>query len=104
VRRCALILLLLIVAVAGPKPPAAHAQTTSQRIVSLARAELARGVREVPDGSNRGARIRMYGLATVGRYYPAPWCAYFASYIASRAGVPIGPAGRGLGYVPYIRA
>jgi plastocyanin len=105
VRPHALIALLFVaLGASGVAAPAARAQTTSQRIVSLARAELARGVHEVPDGSNRGARIRSYGLATAGRYYPAPWCAYFASYIAKRAGAPIGPGGRGLGYVPYIRA
>src|SRR3954471_23582584 len=106
-RRRALVtslLLLLALGATGVAAPAAHAQTTSRRIVSLARSELARNIHEMPDGSNRSARIRMYGLATIGRYYPAPWCAYFASYIAKRAGVPIGPGGRGLGYVPYIRA
>jgi PKD repeat protein len=106
VRPCALIVLLLCLALgaAAGAAPAAHAETTSERIVSVARAELARGVHEVPDGSNRGARIRMYGVATAGRYYPAPWCPYFVSYVANRAGVPIGAGGRGLGYVPYIRA
>ena len=98
------LLLLLVLGANAAAAPSADARTTSQRIVSLARAELARNVHEVPDGSNRGARIRMYGLATAGRYYPAPWCAYFASYVAKRAGVPIGPGGSGLGYVPYIRA
>jgi hypothetical protein len=72
-RACIALLLLLACAIhTAAAAPAAHAQTTSQRIVSLARAELARNVHEIPDGSNRGARIRMYGLATAGHYYPAP--------------------------------
>src|SRR4051812_2778947 len=36
--------------------------------------------------------------------FGAPWCAYFVSYVARRAGAPIGPGGAGMGYVPYIRA
>lgn len=90
---------------AGPAAPAeAEARSAAQRAVAIARGELARGVREVPDGSNRGARIRMYGLSTTPRFYPAPWCAYFVSWVARRAGRPLGPSGRGFGYVPYIRA
>lgn len=90
---------------AGPGATDAHAATSSaQRIVSIARAELRRGVRETPDGSNKGARIRTYGLSTSPRYYPAPWCAYFVSWVTRKAGRPIGAGGRGLGYVPYIRA
>jgi hypothetical protein len=99
-----LVLLAVALGLAASHAPSAEAATPSQKIVSYARAELAKGVREVPDGSNGGARIRMYGLSTTARYYPAPWCAYFTSYIAKKAGVPIGPGGTGLGYVPYIRS
>lgn len=90
--------------VASIGPDRAEARSSAQRVVQIARGELARGVREVPDGSNRGPRIRMYGLSTTPRFYPAPWCAYFVSWAARRAGRPLGPAGRGFGYVPYIRA
>ena len=81
----------------------AHASTAT-RAVSLARAELSKGVKEVPDGSNRGGRIRMYGGSTTPRFYPAPWCAYFVSWVAKRSGQPLGPSGQGFGYVPYIKA
>ncbi len=77
---------------------------TANRIVRLARKELAHGVHEIPDGSNRAPAIYRYDLATTPHYYGAPWCAYFVSYVARRAGAPIGPGGRGLGYVPSIRA
>jgi hypothetical protein len=94
-----------LLAVLVPAPPEAGAATgTARKMVSLARGELARGVREVPSGSNRGARIRMYGQSTTPRFYPAPWCAYFVSWISRRAGRPLGPAGQGFGYVPYLRA
>jgi len=86
-----------------PTADAAGAKVAA-RIVRLARRELAHGVHEIPDGSNRAPAIYRYDLATSPHYYGAPWCAYFASYVAKRAGVPIGPGGHGLGYVPTIRA
>jgi PKD repeat protein len=105
---CALLALPLVLAPSAPasRAPAADAAGVkiAGRIVKLARKELAHGVHEIPDGSNRAPAIYRYDLATTPHYYGAPWCAYFASYIARRAGVPIGPGGRGLGYVPSIRA
>src|SRR4051794_458492 len=96
---CALLALPLVLA---PSAPAGRAPTAdaagakiATRIVKLARKELAYGVHETPDGSNRAPAIYRYDLATTPHYYGAPWCAYFASYIARRAGVPIGPGGRG---------
>ena len=103
----ALLFALLALAV-----PAAHAQATpetplgspAERIVAFAQQELARGVYETPMGSNRGKRIRLYGKATQEslRYYPAPWCAYFVSWVTLQAGVPIGWNALGDGYVPRI--
>src|SRR3954469_483427 len=87
---------------AGGKPKSRGA--TATRIVALARRELNLGVREIPDGSNRAPAIRRYEAATRGAMFGAPWCAYFVSYIARRAGAPIGAGGSGIGYVPYIRA
>ncbi|HKN94306.1 MAG TPA: PKD domain-containing protein [Thermoleophilaceae bacterium] len=105
---CALLALPLTVAPSAPahRTPRADAAgaKVAMRIVRLARKELAKGVHEIPDGSNRAPAIHRYDLATTPHYYGAPWCAYFASYIAKRAGVPIGPGGHGLGYVPTIRA
>lgn len=56
-------------------------------------------------GSNKGARIRMYGLATQAplRFYPAAWCAYFASWVTQQAGIPIGWDGLGDGLVSRLR-
>src|SRR4051794_18293317 len=75
----------------------------AHRMVSLSEKELSRGVREVPDGSNNAPSISRYRTATAGAMRGAPWCAYFASYIAKKAGVPLGWHGEGMGYVPYIR-
>lgn len=94
---------LLSFAGAAAAPDRARAATAAERMVAIARAELRKGVREVPDGSNKGGRIRIYGAATTPRFYPAPWCAYFVSWVARRAGRPLGPAGQGFGYVPYLR-
>lgn len=82
--------------------PAAEAATTAERLVRIARAELAKNVREIPDGSNRAPAISRYLTATKPSYRGAPWCAYFVSWVARRAGVPIGYGGRGEGYVPTV--
>lgn len=81
---------------AGPAP-----EGTGGRIVALARAELARGVHET-GGNNDSPDIARYRTATRGAAAGAPWCAYFVSYICRQAGVPIGPGGAGMGYVPAI--
>src|SRR5436190_2529896 len=98
----ALLLAACAVAFAGSQRQRASA-AVAHRIVHLSQAELAKGVREVPDGSNNSRAIARYRTATVGAMRGAPWCAYFTSYIAKRAGVPLGWHGEGMGYVPYIR-
>ncbi len=70
------------------------------QIAALATAEL--GVAEAPMGSNDGPRIAHYRTATTGSGV-GPWCAYFTSWVAQQAGVPIGPNGSGLGYVPTVK-
>src|SRR5437773_11870420 len=91
-----LLVLACAVALAGWQRQRASA-AVAHRIVRLSQAELARGVREVPDGSNNSRSITRYRTATVGAMRGAPWCAYFASYIAKRAGVPLGWHGEGMG-------
>jgi cell wall-associated NlpC family hydrolase len=86
----------------GPAAPAlmAGAGGTGQRIAAIATAEL--GVSEQPLGSNDGPRIAEYRTATAGSGV-GPWCAYFTSWVAARAGVSIGRDGSGLGYVPTVK-
>ena len=67
-------------------------------MVSLAQAELAKGVSE-GNGDNESPDIARYRTATKGAAAGAPWCAYFVSYIAKQAGAPIGSGGSGIGYV-----
>ncbi len=71
-----------------------------QRIAAIAAAEL--GVEESPKGSNDAPRIAEYRTATVGSS-PAPWCAYFTSWVGRQAGIPIGEGGKGEGWVPAVK-
>ena len=64
----------------------------------LAAAQAEVGVSEQPPGSNDGPRIAEYRAATAGSGV-GPWCAYFASWAAAQAGVPLGEAGQGFGSV-----
>lgn len=73
---------------------------TGQKIAAIATAEL--GVAEQPPGSNDAPRIATYRTATAGSGV-GPWCAYFTSWVAQQAGVPVGPNGQGIGYVPTVK-
>src|SRR5271157_2494785 len=65
--------------------------------LASARAELAAGVHEVPDGSNRGPKVDIYtGMEGVPNDVLGPaWCAYFASWNFAKApgGSPFGRIG-----------
>jgi hypothetical protein len=80
-------------------PAALSGGTVGQRMVAVARAEIGQG--EQPPGSNDSTRIAQYRTATQGSGV-GPWCAYFVSWVAQQAGSPIGPNGRGEGYVPTV--
>jgi hypothetical protein len=88
---------------AGPAPAAGVAigagTPLGRRIAALAVAEL--GVSEEPPGSNDGRRIAEYRTATQGAGV-GPWCAYFTSWVAAQAGVPVGDRGQGYGWVPDV--
>ena len=70
---------------------------------ALAAAQSQVGVAEQPPGSNDGPEIAQYRTATAGSGV-GPWCAYFASWAASQAGVPLGEAGQGFGSVSALYA
>jgi hypothetical protein len=82
--------------------PAAGGTPAGQAMVNLARAEI--GVTEQPPGSNDSPRISQFRQATAGAPGPGPWCAYFVSWAAREAGVPIGDAGQGYGRVDDVWA
>ena len=80
---------------AGPPSSAGHA------IVNLVRGEV--GVAEQPSGSNDSPRIAQFRQATAGSGV-GPWCAYFTSWAAREAGVPLGENGQGFGRVDDVYA
>jgi CHAP domain len=87
---------------AGATPVANGGTPAGQAIVNLVRNEL--GVTEEPPGSNESARISQYRKATADAPGPGPWCAYFVSWAAREAGVPIGDSGQGYGLVDDVWA
>jgi CHAP domain len=68
---------------------------------ALAAAQSQVGVSEQPPGSNDGPQIAAYRTATAGSGV-GPWCAYFTSWAAAQAGVPLGEAGQGFGSVSAL--
>jgi len=95
---------------ASPLPATGQTQAISgtapgtpagQAIVSLVRQEV--GVAEQPPGSNDAPRIAQYRQATAGSGV-GPWCAYFTSWAAREAGVPLGDTGQGFGRVDDVYA
>jgi hypothetical protein len=78
----------------------APAEGVGGRIVAIAETQL--GQTEQPPGSNESPAIAQYRSATEGAVPGAPWCAYFASWVAREAGVPLGQGGQGLGAVSDI--
>jgi hypothetical protein len=75
------------------------ASTAGQRALQFAQAEV--GQAEQPPGSNDSPRIAEYRTATAGSGV-GPWCAYFVSWAAKQAGVPLGEAGQGFGAVSAV--
>ena len=69
-------------------------------IVQVAQSQV--GQAEQPPGSNDGPAIAAYRSATAGAAAGEPWCAYFASWVARQAGMPLGDQGQGFGYVGDI--
>ena len=82
-------------------PPVAGGTPAGQAIVNLVRGEV--GQAEQPPGSNDSPRIAQYRQATAGSGV-GPWCAYFTSWAAREAGVPLGDAGQGFGRVDDVYA
>jgi hypothetical protein len=85
----------------APAAPVAGGTPAGQAIVNLVRGEV--GQAEQPPGSNDSPRIAQYRQATVGSGV-GPWCAYFTSWAAREAGVPLGDSGQGFGRVDDVYA
>jgi CHAP domain len=74
-----------------------------ESIVHVARVELAKNVHEMPNGSNEAPAIKRYRKAVRWSSPRTAWCGYFVSYVALKAGAPIGESGQGIGAVDEIR-
>jgi hypothetical protein len=81
--------------------PPGPASSAGQAIVNLVSREV--GVAEQPPGSNDSPRIAQFRQATAGSGV-GPWCAYFTSWAAREAGVPLGENGQGFGRVDDVYA
>jgi hypothetical protein len=79
---------------------AAYQSSSGARIVAIAESQI--GQTEQPPGSNESPAIAQYRSATAGAMPGAPWCAYFASWVARQAGEPIGELGQGAGSVADV--
>jgi hypothetical protein len=79
----------------GPVPAASG----GAGLVAAAQREV--GVAEQPPGSNDSPRIAAYRRATAGSGV-GPWCAYFTSWAAREAGMPLGDNGQGFGSVDAL--
>jgi hypothetical protein len=82
-------------------PVSAGGTPAGQAILAAIRPEV--GQTEQPPGSNDSPRIAQYRQATAGSGV-GPWCAYFVSWAARQAGVPIGDSGQGYGLVDDVMA
>jgi hypothetical protein len=81
--------------------PPAGGTSAGQAILAAVRNEV--GQAEQPPGSNDSPRISQYRQATADAGV-GPWCAYFVSWAARGAGVPIGDSGQGYGRVDDVWA
>jgi hypothetical protein len=86
--------------IAGPSALSGAEGSPGARIVAIAESQL--GQTEQPPGSNESPAIAQYRSATAGAAPGAPWCAYFASWVAREAGEPIGAQGQGAGAVSEV--
>ena len=82
-----------------PRPP--PRPRAGQAVLNAVRGEV--GVAEQPPGSNDSPRIAQFRQATAGSGV-GPWCAYFTSWAAREAGVPLGDSGQGFGRVDDVYA
>ena len=87
--------------VAGPSFASLLGNASGSPMTTIASAEV--GQAEQLPGSNDSPRIAQYRTATAGSGV-GPWCAYFVSWVARQAGMPLGDHGEGFGSVDQLYA
>lgn len=87
-----------LVALGAPTAASAagESQTVQDGLVRYALQELQRNVREVPAKSNTSRAIRRYHSAVKHARPAEAWCTIFISYVARKAGFPLGRVGQGI--------
>ncbi|MCW2990786.1 MAG: hypothetical protein JWM73_1380 [Solirubrobacterales bacterium] len=88
--------LVALLALAVPAAAAAKPRTVQQRLVARALLEASRHVHETPAHSNTSPAIRRYHTAVKHARPTEAWCTIFVSYVAARAGYPLGSVGQGI--------
>lgn len=83
----------------GPTATATASNSGALGAVEVAHGEI--GQAEQPPGSNESPRIAEYRSAVAGAGV-GPWCAYFVSWCARQAGIPLGEHGEGFGSVSAL--
>lgn len=90
---------LAVVATLGAPAAASaaiEAQTVQDKLVHYALKEIGRTVREVPAKSNTSRAIRRYHTAVEHARPNEAWCTIFVSYVAKKAGFPLGRVSQGI--------
>lgn len=75
---------------------AGEPETVQDKLVAFALTEIGRQVREVPAKSNTSRAIRRYHTAVPHASPDAAWCTIFVSYVARKAGFPLGRVSQGI--------
>lgn len=89
--------IVALVALGAPAAAAAEgSETVQDKLVRYALEEVGRNVREVPAKSNTSRAIRRYHTAVAHARRDAPWCTIFLSYLARKAGFPLGRVSQGM--------
>lgn len=87
---------LALSALALPAAAEGAQRTVQQKMAAIALREARRNVQEVPYHSNTGPEIRKYHTAVRHAHTTEPWCAIFVSWVAKKAGYPLGSVSQGI--------
>ncbi|MEJ7788116.1 MAG: hypothetical protein WKF96_25220, partial [Solirubrobacteraceae bacterium] len=85
-----LAVLLVVLCSPAVASAAGEPETVQDRLVAYALKEIGRQVREVPAKSNTSRAIRRYHTAVPHARSDVAWCTVFVSYVAKKAGFPLG--------------
>jgi hypothetical protein len=91
-----LAVLLVVLCSPAAASAAGEPETVQDKLVAYALKEIGRQVREVPAKSNTSRAIRRYHTAVPHARPDEAWCTIFVSYVAEKAGFPLGRVSQGI--------